>query len=84
MSLTTPLLYIIIFIVLLYIFTDVFSLLIYRILLAYVFINYDIFFTDTMSASLLGILQLITGTIALGSFVKMIVIASNKKGELFQ
>ena len=83
MSLTTPLLFIVMFILLLYIFNDVFSLLLFSIVLTYVFVNYDIFFTDTMSASLLGTMQLLTGTIAAAGYAKMIIISNTKYKNIF-
>ena len=83
MSLTTPLLFMVMFILLLYIFNDIFSLLLFSIVLTYVFVNYDTFFTDTMSASLLGTLQLLTGTIAAAGYVKMITISSTKYKNIF-
>lgn len=83
MSLTTPLIFMIIFIVLLMLFTDVFSLLLYAIFLSYVFIYYDTFFTDTMSATVLGVMQLLTGTVALAGFAKTIIISSEKYKTIF-
>lgn len=83
MSLVIPLVFMILFIILLSIFNDVFSLLLYAIFLSYVFLYYDTFFTDSMSASLLGIMQLLTGTVALAGYAKMIIISSTKYEIIF-
>lgn len=82
MSLVIPLVFFIVFLILLYIFNDPISLLLYAIFLTYVFLDYEVFFTDTMSASILGNMQLLTGTIAASSYAKMIYVAAKRRASL--
>ena len=79
MSLTNPILFIIIFLIVVYILDTVYTLLVFAVLLTYIAMDFTAFFTDTMSSDIVSPLQAITGVTATLAYAKMVWIVKKKR-----